>query len=164
MPIPMVDESEATLNMGSKNENGTHKQTIVSANDSFCFINAATKDAKLEVSKEFLKFLHTEKELAAFTTTTAITRPYAYTVSKEARDDMSYFGRTLLEMKEASDIVYPYSSNATYVANTAVFRLGAWAWKSKVNNETQNNPFDYFRVDSDASVKAYFEGLYEEHK
>lgn len=163
MPVPMLDESEETFASGSKNADGTHRQTLVSANDSFCFINAGTKGGKLEASKEFLKFLHTEAELSKFTERTSITRPYDYTVSKSVRDGMSYFGRTLLEMKESSDIVYPYSSNATYVSNSAQFLLGTWGWRSRVGDSTAINPFSHFRANGTTSARTYFEGLYKAH-
>ena len=163
MPIPMVDESETTMNSGSKNADGSHRQTLVSANDSFCFINAGTTGAKLEVSKEFLKFLHTDAELGKFTERTSITRPYTYTLADSAKEGMSYFGKTLMEMKESSDIVYPYSSNSTYVANSAQFLLGTWGWRSKVGDSTAINPFSHFRANSGTTARTYFEGLYAAH-
>ena len=162
MPVPMVDESEATFNSGSKNADGTHRQTLVSANDSFCFINAGTKGGKLEASKEFLKFLHTDAELSKFTERTSITRPYTYTIAESAKADMSYFGQTLMEMKASSDIVYPYSAHPTYVANSAQFLLGTWGWRSKVGDSTAINPFSHFRANS-TSARTYFEGLYKAH-
>ncbi len=163
MPIPMVDDSETTLNNGSKTANGAHKQTLVSSNDSFCFINAGTTGAKLEVAKEFVKFLHTDAELSAFTEKTSITRPFTYTISDTTKAGMSYFAKTLVEMKESSDIVYPYSSHAYYVANSSSFMLGQWGWKAKVNGDDVTNPFDYFKTNEGATAKQYFEGLYLAH-
>ena len=163
MPIPMVDESEATMNSGSKNEDGSHRQTLVSANDSFCFINAGTTGSKLEASKEFLKFLHTDAEMSLFTQKTSITRPYTYTIEESAKADMSYFGQTLMEMKEASNIVYPYSANPVYVANSSAFLLGTWGWRSKVGDSTAINPFSHFRANNKTTARTYFEGLYTAH-
>ena len=159
MPIPMVDDSAQTLEAGSKNENGTHKQTMVSANDSFCFINAGTSGAKLAAAKEFLKFLHTEAELCTFNLTTSVTRPYTYTVTETMREGMSYYGRTLLEMREASDIVYPYSSNQFYVRNASQYLLTA-SWKAEVGKQSAANPFNFLRVNEDVTARSYFEGLY----
>lgn len=163
MPIPMVDESEETLNSGSKTEDGKHKQTLYSANDSFCFINAGTTGAKLEVSKEFLKFVHTDVELSKFTQRTSITRPYTYTITEEEKEAMSYFGQTLMEMKTASDIVYPYSNHPFYVANSSSFLLGVWGWRSRLDGTSAINPFNYFRANPKTTVRAYFEGLHAAH-
>lgn len=148
MPIPKVSESQS------------NKQTIVSANDSFCFINAGTEGAELEVAKEFMKFLHSEAELAAFTAKTSITRPYTYSLG-EAADDASYFAKTLMQMKQTSDIVYPYSNGAEYVANSSKYSIRKWAWSAKVSGNKPTNPFEYFRNHKSKTAKEYFEGLVE---
>ena len=163
MPIPMVDESSETLAHGAKNENGTHKQTLFSAGNSFCFISAGTSGAKLDVSKEFLKFLHTNEELSNFTERTSITRPYQCTIDAEAYEDMSYFGKALVEMKEASDIVYPYSNNPAYVANSKRYEIGTIGWRASVGGISTFSPFTFFRANPNTSARAYFEGLYKEH-
>ena len=147
MPVPMANESCST------------KQTLISSNESFCFINAATTGGKLDVAKEFLKFLHTEAELAHFTKTTSITRPYEYTVDAASKAEMSYYGQSLMQMKETADIVYPYSDNLTYIQNSTQLRLEAWAFTSKYGASTVDNPFSQFRLDENLSAKTYFEGL-----
>lgn len=163
MPIPMVDDSAKTLAHGAKNENGTHKQTLFSANDSFCFISAGTKGAKLDVSKKFLKFLHTDAELSLFTQRLSMTRPYDYTVAEEDMKNMSYFGQTLVEMTAASEIVYPYSNHSIFMANSAQFSVGVWGWRSTVNGTSTFSPFNFFKANPDVNARAYFEGLYKEH-
>lgn len=149
MPIPMVDDNCST------------KQTLVSSNESYCFISSATKGGELAAAKAFLKFLHTDAELSAFNKVTSITRPFSYTMSKADRDSMSYYGRSLLEMKEAADIVYPYSDNATYIEFSTQHRVENWAWKSKFANAPVENPFTQFRSKADLDAKTYFEGLYK---
>lgn len=155
MPIPMLDDSQA-------NEDGTHKQTIISANESFCFISASTTGAKLDVAKEFVKFLHTDAELGAFTEKTSITRPFTYSLSGAQKSNMSYFGKTLAEMKASSDVVYPYSNSTEYVAHSAKYRIGAWGWVSKIGGTEAKSPFSHFIMDKNKNdtAKDYFEGLY----
>ena len=152
MPIPMVDESCST------------KQTLISSSESFCFINAETTGGKLDASKEFLKFLHTDAELCRFNAKTSITRPYTYTMSDENLAHMSYYGRSLLEMKESADIVYPYADNVTFIENYAQHSLRNWAWKSKVNGSMSVNPFTRFAEDGELTAKTYFEGLYNAYQ
>jgi hypothetical protein len=147
MPVPMANESCST------------KQTLISSNESFCFINAATTGGKLDAAKEFLKFLHTEAELASFTKTTSITRPYGYTVDAASRAEMSYFCQSLMQMKETADIVYPYSDNLTYIENSTQLRLEAWAFTSKFGASPVDNPFSQFRLNESLTAKTYFEGL-----
>ena len=149
MPIPMVDENCST------------KQTLISSNESYCFINAATKGGKLDAAKEFLQFLHTDAELSAFNKLTSITRPYTYTMSEADRAEMSYYGQSLLQMKETSDIVYPYSDNLTYIQNSSQHRLDTWAWKSQFGGAPVDNPFLQFKANASLTTKTYFEGLFK---
>ena len=148
MPIPMVDDTAS----------GTHKQTLLSTNESFCFVRGSTTGAKLEVAKEFVKFVHTNSELAAFTAKTSITRPFDYS-TESVKNNMSYFGRTLMEIKQSSNIVYPYSNNAYYVAHSEQFKFGEWGWKGHVAGDLVTNAFDYFRMHSDKTAMDYFNGL-----
>ena len=166
MPVPMVDDSQATLDNGSKNEDGTHKQTLLSANDSFCFISATTQGVKLDLAKEFVKFLHTDAELVAFNKKTSITRPFEYTISSTTLGEMSYFARTLYEMKKSSNIVYPYSNSQEYVQNSSKYAIGAWTWATNVKGNTPIDPFTFLEQDQYLSITAkdYFEGLYDKHK
>lgn len=165
MPIPMADESQATLDAGSKTESGAHKQTIISFNESFCFISASASGARLEVAKEFVKFLHTDAELGAFTAKTSVTRPLTYSLSDTQKNELSYFAKTLVEMKESSDVVYPYSNSAEYVAHSAKYRIGTWGWVSKIGGTEAKNPFNHFIMDKNKNdtAKNYFEGLYLAH-
>lgn len=149
MPIPMVDDTCST------------KQTLISSNESYCFINAATSGGKLDVAKAFVKFLHTDAELSAFNKVTSITRPYTYAMSESDRNSMSYYGQSLLQMKETSDIVYPYSDNLTYIANSTQHRLENWAWQSKYGGTPVFNPFTQFKANPNLTAQSYFEGLIE---
>lgn len=146
MPIPKVSEEQS------------NKQTVISSNDSFCFISAGTKDAKLDVAKEFVKFLHSEAELAAFTAKTSITRPYTYSLG-DAAETASYFAKSLMQIKETADIVYPYSNAPEYVANSSKYGIRSWAWSSKVSGKEASNPFGFFRTNKSKTAQDYFEGL-----
>ena len=149
MPIPMADDTAS----------GAHKQTLLSTNESFCFVNGGTTGAKLEVAKEFVKFMHTNSELALFTAKTSIPRPFNYTISPDLQQGMSYFGKSLMEIKNSSDIVYPYSNHEYYVAHSAQFKFGEWGWKGHVSGDLVTNAFDYFRVNSGKTAIDYFNGL-----
>ena len=44
-----------------------------------------------------------------------------YTMSKEEKEKLTPFGKSLMELKEKSDVVYPYSTNSVYANNQAFF-------------------------------------------
>ena len=152
MPVPVADDVAGDA----------HKSTIYSGNDAFCFISANTTGAKLDVAKLFMQFLHTDAQMSAFTAKTSLTRALNYTVSETDKNDMTYFGKKIMEMKEASDVVYPYSGNDYYLRNSATFMLQRWAWTSNVGG-TVENPFTTFVQNPSTTAKSYFNGLYLAH-
>ncbi len=148
MPVPMTDEVAA--------QGGVHKSTLYSGNDAFCFISSNTQGAQLEVSKLFMKFLHTDAQMSAFTAKTSLTRALSYTIQENDEANMSYFAKQIMAMKKASDIVYPYSGHDYYLRNSDTFMLERWGWVSN----TDKNPFIKFAQNSSVTAKSYFNGLY----
>ncbi|MBQ8447182.1 MAG: hypothetical protein IJX31_05345 [Clostridia bacterium] len=148
MPVPMADEVAA--------QGGTHKSTLYSGNDAFCFISSNTQGAQLDVSKLFMKFLHTDAQMSAFTAKTSLTRALDYTIQTSDAENMSYFAKQIMKMKKASDVVYPYSGHEYYLRNSDMFMLERWGWISN----TDKNPFIKFVQNSSATAKSYFNGLY----
>lgn len=147
MPLPQED------NKAAKGE--TRKQTLYSVNDSFCFISSNSTGAKLDVAKLFLQFVHTDAQMSAFTATTSVPRALNYTLSESDKSSMTYYGQNVMEIKAASDIVYPYSAHSYYVSNSATFALNKWGW-TYGNND---NPFLVMK-DGKVSALTYFNGLY----
>ena len=154
MPVPKVDDAALANN---------NKQTLYSGNDAFCFISANSKEAKLEVSKLFLQFMHTDKQLSSFTAKMSITRSMNYQMDEADLAKMTYFGKSVMEMKSASDIVYPYSGHAYYRENSASFSLGQWGWKATIGGRPVMNPFEEYLDHPTTTAQMYFEGLKAAH-
>ncbi len=140
-----------------------YKNTLYSDSASFCFINKDTTGGALEASKLFLQFAHTDEQLTEFTVKTSIPRCLNYTVSEEKKAEMTNFGRCVMEMKEVSDIVYPYSGTDYYVQNSNKFDIRNWACVSKVGAKEFANPFIAFSNGS-VTVEDYYNGLYTKHQ
>ncbi len=151
MPLPQEDNKAAA----EKAAGITRKQTLFSANDAFCFISSNSAGAKLEVAKLFLQFVHTDSQMSSFTATTSIPRALNYTLTESDKANMTYFGKNVMEIKNASDIVYPYSGHSYYVSNSANFSLQKWAWVNGAND----NPFMAMK-NGTVSALTYFNGLY----
>ena len=154
MPVPKVDDTVLAKN---------NKQTLYSGNDAFCFISANSKGAKLEAAKLFLQFMHTDEQLSSFTAKMSITRSMNYEMKEDDLAKMTYFGKSVMEMKRASDIVYPYSGHEYYISNSANFALGQWGWKSTVSGRTVLNPFEEYLDHPNTTAQMYFEGLKAAH-
>lgn len=147
MPFPKADE---TL---------SGKQTMVSLNESYCFINKNCSN--LDLAKEFFKFAHTNANLSEFTTTTSITRPLNYTIEQADESRLSYFGKSVMEMKANSNIVYPYSSLTKVINNPGYFNMDYWSWTTKVDGKNYSAPFSAM-LDSGVTAEQYFNGLSEQ--
>lgn len=145
MPVPKVNDAELAKNQG---------QTLVSLNESFAFVNA--NSARLDLAKKFLQFVHTDAQLSAFTRETSATRSFRYEISPADEAQMSYFGKSVLEMKKNSNIIYPCSALSIINNNSAVFESDTWGWSTQIGATKYEDPFGAFR--SGKTAKEYFEG------
>ena len=132
-------------------------QTMFSSNSSFGFINKNCSN--MELAKEFMRFLHTDAEMSKFSAKTSISRSLNYEVSEADKLTATHFGKSLIEMRSMSKVVYPYSSLPLVINNASAFTEGAWYLTSSVGGKSFNNPFNAFK-DGDATAAQYFNGLY----
>lgn len=141
-----------------------YKQTLYSDNEAFAFVGSNTVGAQLDVSKLFLQYLHTDAQLSAFTAKTSIPRCLNYEILGADKTTMTYFGKYMMEMKAASDVVYPYSGTDYYLRNSGTFTLRQWGWKSNVSGIVRQDPFATI-ASSGGKITAedYFKGLYAAH-
>ncbi len=151
------DRRFAFLPMPKVNAEAAGEQTLFSANSSFGFINKECPN--MELAKEFMKFLHTDAEMSKFSAKTSISRSLNYEVSAEDKLTATYFGKSLIEMRENSKVVYPYSSLEFVINNADAFTESAWFMNSTANGSTHNNPFLAFK-NGTATAEDYFNGLY----
>ncbi len=148
MPIPKVREERIS-------EAGT-KQTLISQNNSYCFINKNATN--MELAKLFLQFAHTDRQMANFTINTSVTRALNYEMDKSELDKTTYYGQSVYQMKKSSDVFYPVSSLPLVVNNAGYFNWdGSWAWMS--NGKTQSANGVLSRIGNGESVESYFNGL-----
>lgn len=145
MPIPKADDAHVGK-----------KQTLVSQNASYCFINKDT--TKLSLAKLFLQYAHTDAELSKFTAKTSTTRALNYDIAESDTSAMTSFGKSIVQLKKNSDIVYPYSSISKELTNATFFDTESWAFSSDVGGKTRNDPYLYY-YDNAGDALPYFNGL-----
>ena len=147
MPVPKVNDSQTY-----------EKQTLVSQNNSYCFVNA--NSANMEAAKLFLQFVHTDRQLAQFTVGTSVTRSLNYEMSDEQLAACSYYGRNIYRTKKSADIYYPVSSVDYVVNNIGYYDFEtSWCWLSK--NGTVQSTEVLSRIAGGETPRKYFEGLSE---
>ena len=150
MPVPKVNEEAAG------------QQTMLSLNNSFCFIS---KDcANMELAKEFMRFLHTDAEMSKFSAKTSISRALEYKVDSTDRATATYYGQTIIDMKSNLKVVYPFSAANIVTKNQGNFTMDAWLGSAdKGDGKTMRNAFNAFK-DGKATAKEFFNGLHNYQK
>ena len=115
--------------------------TLVDSLMSAGFIKAGLSEEKTELAKLFLQFLNTDESLREFNVLTGAPKSLEYELEDSDKEQISYFGNSILEMRNAEnvDIVYPASSNAIYRSNPANF-FSATEWNSVVNGVSYSDP------------------------
>ena len=152
MPIPFVDKAHA--------EKMNYKQTRFSLSASYGFISS--NSSQVALAKEFMRFLHTDAELANFTKSTSMTRPLAYNVSDEFYNSLTSYGKSLVDIKKSIDIVYPYGNTKLAINNYDDFKHKGWSWRSRIDSSTLFGPWQWRTTSGHTRADVtYFNGLYD---
>ncbi len=82
--------------------------TLLDANNSIMVVNANIKgNPEEEVAKKFVQFIHTDKNLQFFNTSTSIARDFDFSLTAEQKTNLTPFAKQLLSVREnATGIVY----------------------------------------------------------
>jgi ABC-type glycerol-3-phosphate transport system substrate-binding protein len=135
-----------------------NKRTCLSLSSSYGMVSQSSTNKALAL--EFMKFLHTDEELSAFTKETSMTRALNYEVSATDQVGLTTYAKSILELKKNADVIYPYSSLALVINNTQTFFAFHWAWNSRISGSDYSNPWLYFTGIDGANYSDYFTGLY----
>lgn len=143
MPLPKPTEDHV---------DGTH--TLFNSKQSAAFINANINESKIELAKEFLKFAHSNDSLVEFTETVSLLKPYTYTLSEN--NNLTYYAKQLLQVKETSENVYPFADSRLFTRQKGTL-LSASAWAVIIGDHSYNHPTTDFL--GGVSAEDYFNGL-----
>jgi len=124
---------------------------------SCAFINANIDPNKIEIAKEFYKFIFTNQSLSDFTRITSTTSPYNYTMTKEELAQTSYLGQQMYDIHKSGGYFLPLNNNPMMLKNIAILKESAFfstggetvptlAFKNYIYSDGVNGltPQDYF--------------------
>lgn len=138
------------------------KLTIPAINNTAIFIKNSSNDVAKAIAKEFIKFVLSDTNLKKFTQETDILMLYDYEMSEQELNNVSPYGRSVYEMKNNANIVYPNSKSPLLLSDTTYFNIQLNNWVSTVSqdskNVTVNDPVIQFKSNK-VNVKDYFFGL-----
>lgn len=122
------------------------------------FIKANIAEWKLPLAIDFLQFCNTDETMRMFTKTTNTPKAFNYEMSAADMEDLTPFGRSLLNYKQNADVLYPVSSEAKFLNNQAMFTAGG-RYKSTLDID-QSFPSITFHEKKSVSAADYFKGMY----
>lgn len=150
MPLPKATEDKIG-----------EAQTRLLQNDTAIFINGNIKsEKKLQLCKDFVRYVCSDKWLANFNVTTNSSLLYDYELSDADYQKLSTYGKSLYDFRSSNNIVYSRSKAPIYLSNPSFFSATHDFWKSTVTKGTYNSPVDLFK-DNTCSFVEYFNGIYE---
>ncbi len=147
----------ALMPMPKANADKLGKNTLLDNIYSVCFMKANIAESKRDIAIEFIKFVNSDVSLKEFTTITNTPKALDYTMTEEEMAQMSPFGRSVLNLKQTSDIVYPISSNPLYINNQGQFDTHSLYWSMVGGKEIQFASGAFF--DTGVTPEDYFAGM-----
>jgi hypothetical protein len=142
LPVPNFIGTEGISNQ----QNTRPVLACTSAGGSMICVNGASE--KMDLAKEFIKFLHSRQMLALMSQTSSVIRPFEYDMTAEELSKATTFFNSIYTMwkSENVDVVYDVStasvldSNPTYFANFNIYK----------------EPFSTFIGDANTTARAHF--------
>lgn len=127
---------------------------------SLMFMKANVAEWKVPLVKEFIRFANTDTSLREFTKITNTPKALEYELTDADKNEMTYYGRTLAELKESSDVVYPGNNSTVYRLNSTFFHTDNQY--STIIDNTENK-FVWGKINS-VTAQKYFEGMDDYYK
>lgn len=156
-PAPTQEEADRRAAAGANNEK---YYTLLETNNAMCFLGSSIDDAERWLAIDFIQFINTDYSLAEFTKITDTTKALNYTISDDAKKELSMYGRSLVTLQENADIVSSFSYEAFYLQNEASVNDYYYKYSAKYTPDegAVSVPVDEFRAG--ISAAKFFNGLY----
>lgn len=156
MPLPKANEEK----LAESRADGAKNQTLYDAQYSLMFIKSNIAEFKKELAIDFIRFVNTQESLVEYTTITNTTKALTYSLTDEEKNSLSNFGRSVLDLQERSDVVYPYSTESKYQNNASKFRPSS-LYRSSINDKEYQWAPSTFHENKGITAEAYFNGMAE---
>lgn len=118
MPLPKANEAKVREAAAAPADG---KYCIYDHMDSLCFLKSNTEEWKKPLALDFIRFVNTDRSLCEFTAITDTLKALNYTMSEEDMAKLTYYGKSLMQYKNAARVIYPHSVNPKYLNNFTFF-------------------------------------------
>lgn len=148
MPLPKAEKDDKGV-------------TLSDSMYSVMFAKANTEEWKKPVIIDFLQFLHTDESLQEYSLTTNTVKALKYDMG-DNYNKLSAYGKSLYDLTNSANVVYPLAKNSVFVNNQNTFRdlsqLGLY--QANIGGSEYQNPAVYF-YGKKGGVEDYFNGMYK---
>ena len=130
------------------------KSTLFDHIYSLCFMKANIAEWKKPIAYDFIKFVNSDAQLVEYSQITDTPKALNYSMDDDQLSEMSPYGRSVIKLKNRSDIVYPYSTSKLYVNNPSKFFMeelfnssvgsADYKWAPQAFHENKMSLNDYF--------------------
>ena len=158
MPLPKANAAkveEARLSVAA----GGKSQTVFARGEAMGFIKSNVPANRLEAVKAFFRFCHTDAMLVDFSQVTNMSLMFDYDLTAEQQAGMTTFGRSLLEHKANSNVIFGSANSDIYHKNAGDLLNSRNLWFSTVSSQNYKFISNYYKDNSTAGTKAYFDGI-----
>ena len=152
MPLPKANAEK----LAASRAEGAKNQTMYDAQYSLAFVKSNIDESKKAIAVDFIRFVNSQESLVEYTTITNTTKALQYSLTDEQKSKLSYFGRSVIDLQERSDVVYPYSTNAKYQNNASQFRPSRMYRTTATTKEYAPSTF---HEETSVTAEAYFNGM-----
>lgn len=158
MPFPKATEKDANNALA-----GDKLHTLYDESFSLCFMKKGLTGGKREAAAEFIRFCNTDASLVEFTETTSTYKALNYSLTEEEKGRLTAFGKSVSNLRDSSQVVYPCAPNDTFLNHVTFFETDTLWTSTILNGITQNYPSQVFMKDA-ISAADYFDGMYHYFK
>ena len=119
---------------------------------SLCIMKADIAEWKKPLAFDFIQFMYSDESLVEFTELTSTRRALEYTIPESA--DLTPFGRSVADVYENADVLYPLASNDVLIDHQAQFRF-----TTMYGSGSYTSPAAAFWQDASMTAETYFGGI-----
>ncbi|MBQ9756746.1 MAG: hypothetical protein IJV99_04015 [Clostridia bacterium] len=154
MPLPKADAEHVG------------KTTLLESNRSYMFMRSNIPEDKVALCKLFIQFANEEERLQSFSVLTNAPKALIYDMEESQLAEMTPFGRSILEMKNAknpvtgermTDVLYQIANEPIYFSNESSFKRHLVIDSAEYDYDAPSTYFKYGTTkDKAPSAKKYF--------
>lgn len=171
--VEAVGEADKDGNVtyyAGKSEADSKKQVMVSNLNCNTYVNRFALlgvDGKIdssveEATKLFIQYMYSDESLSEATGITGMFRPLQYEISATDKAKLSSFSKSVLEMRETSEVLVPFASTNYFKYNSSIFGLSPNEnddmFTSNDGKDTVRYAINGFRYNN-MTLDTYFEGI-----